>query len=591
MSDTDGLRRVADAEALAEGDPETVRVDGRSIALVRHEGEVYAVDNRCPHMGFPLAEGTVEDGLLTCHWHHARFELSGGDTFDPWADDVLAYPVEVVDGEVYVDVAPDADRDDPERWRDRLDAGLRENLRLVVAKAVLGLDEAGADPAATVARGVRFGTRYRDDGWSSGLTILGCLASVRDRLRPADRRRALYTGLRHVASDCAGEPPRHDQPALGMTDPDPDRLTAWFRENVEVRDRDGAERVIRTAVEACDRDVVETMLFAAATDHVYLDAGHTLDFCNTAAETLDVVGWDPDLAADVCAALVPALVDAERSEELSSWRQPVDLAALLFDAYDDLGLDERAGRRELDAGRSAEPSPWRPPDGFDETLLGDDPHAVVDALRDAVAAGATPAVLADRVCHAAATRVARFGTTNEFGDWNTVHHTFTYANAVRRAARRVGTPALYRGVFDAALNVYLDRFLNSPPAPFPEAGASDDGRDPAALRAALLETFDAEGRVDEAGRLVGAYLDAGGDPAALAETLGEGLLREDAGFHALQSYEAGLREFDAAATDRERRTALVAVARYLAAHFPTRREAEQTFAIAERLRRGDAIHE
>ena len=44
------------------------------------------LDNRCPHMGFPLDQGSVEDGILTCHWHHARFELASGCTFDLWVD-------------------------------------------------------------------------------------------------------------------------------------------------------------------------------------------------------------------------------------------------------------------------------------------------------------------------------------------------------------------------------------------------------------------------------------------------------------------------------------------------------------------------
>src|SRR2546422_10850419 len=39
---------------------------------------VFALDNRCPHMGFPLDRGSVEDGTLTCHWHHARFDLASG---------------------------------------------------------------------------------------------------------------------------------------------------------------------------------------------------------------------------------------------------------------------------------------------------------------------------------------------------------------------------------------------------------------------------------------------------------------------------------------------------------------------------------
>ncbi|PSQ59294.1 ferredoxin [Halobacteriales archaeon SW_7_71_33] len=453
-----------------------------------------------------------------------------------------------------------------------------------------------------MSEGVDFGTRYRDDGWSSGLTILACTGNVLGDLRGTDTRRALYTGLRHVADDCAGEPPRFDQPAFDVADPDPARLTRWFRDNVEVRDRDGAERVLRTLVAECDRETVEAALFAAATDHVYLDVGHTLDFVNKAVETLDRVGWNR--ADDVLASLVPRLTGAERGEELSSWRQPVDLAGLLFDAYRELGIDGPGAGGDTDPttagpahaavhgdGDGNGDEEWTTPADFDETLLGDDPEAIVTALREAVATGATPAALADRVCHAAAVRVAQFGTTNEFNDWNTVHHTFTYANGARQAARRVDLPELYRGVFDAALNVYLDRFLNSPPAPVPGPGDAETDRDPEAVREALLDTFDRDGGENEANRLVGEFFDAGGDPADLRATLGEGLLREDAGFHTLQAVETGFAQFDRADTDHERRVAMTAPARYMAAHFPTRREAEQTYRIAERLDRGESVHE
>jgi nitrite reductase/ring-hydroxylating ferredoxin subunit len=572
------LVRVGTAEEVRSDSPVTAPVDGTAVAVFFHEGEFHAVDNRCPHMGFPLSEGTVEDGILTCHWHHARFELSCGDTFDPFADDVPNYEVERRDGEVFVHAEPQRERDPADHWADRLETGLEENLSLVIAKSVIGLDDAGVSYAVPLARGVEFGTQYREDGWSSGLTILAAMANVVDDLRPEDRKRATYTGLRHVASDCAGEPPRFDQPAFEMDDPAPGRLTDWFRENVEVRDEDGAERVLRTAVRECDRAAVERMLFAAATDHLYLDGGHTLDMLNKGIETLDHLGWD-DHAADVLASLVPRLTGATRSEELSSWRQPVDLAGLLFDAYDD--LDEVVA-----AGTGKE---WTPPEGFDETLLGGDPEAIVDALTGAVEAGASTTELANRVCHAAATRVAQFGTSNEFSDWNTVHHTFTYANAVRQATGRIDATELYRGVFDAAANVYLDRFLNTPPATIPDSGATD--RDPDATREDLLESFDTEGQVDHAADLVGEYLDSGADPAGLKRTLGRGLLREDAGFHTLQALEAGFQQFDLADSAHERRVALVAVGRYLAAHFPTRREANQTFRIAERLNRGEAVHE
>src|ERR1700683_518579 len=56
------------------------------VLVVWHEGRAYALEDRCPHMGFPLHRGTCEAGLLTCHWHHARFDLESGCTLDRWAD-------------------------------------------------------------------------------------------------------------------------------------------------------------------------------------------------------------------------------------------------------------------------------------------------------------------------------------------------------------------------------------------------------------------------------------------------------------------------------------------------------------------------
>src|SRR5262249_28036143 len=74
----------------------------RPILVVHDKGRVFALDNRCPHMGFPLDRGSVEDGALTCHWHHARFDLASGCTFDLWADDVPTCLAEVRDDEVWV---------------------------------------------------------------------------------------------------------------------------------------------------------------------------------------------------------------------------------------------------------------------------------------------------------------------------------------------------------------------------------------------------------------------------------------------------------------------------------------------------------
>ena len=573
---SDHLVPVADRDDLASEGHAVVSAGGHTIALFHHEGEVYAVDNRCPHMGFPLSQGTVDDGLLTCHWHHARFELARGDTLDPWADDVQTFPVEVRGDEVYVDPDPEPDVPPEIHWRDRLVDGMQESIPLVVAKAVINLDALGEGFETPVETAVQFGTTYRAAGWSSGLTILGAMANLYDDLDHDEKRRAMYVGVTQVASDCAGEAPRFPQYELDNSDLPKARLKSWFRETCDLRDSDGAERCIRTAAAVLPPAALVEILLAAATDHLYMNTSHTLDFVNKAVETLDHVGWDQ--APDVAASLVDQVTDATRSEEQSAWRQPVDVARLCFDAHETLP----------DLVAAGEDRTWERPEGFVDTLLDDDPDASVDALQDAIQAGATAEQLTRAVALAATRRVAQFGTSNEFGDWNTVHHTFSYANAAHALAGRTDAIEAYRPVFDGAMSVYLDRFLNTPAAPIPAPGSTD--REPADVRERLLETFDEQGRVNEAGELVSEHFDAGGSVDELKRALGTGLLREDAGFHALQNVEAAFRQCDHAASDAERRLPLIATARYLAAHFPTRREREQTFTIAERLFHGEQLH-
>ena len=124
----------------------------RPILVVKDQDRVYAFDNRCPHMGFPLDRGSVEDGILTCHWHHARFDLASGCTFDLWADDVPTCPVEVRGGEVWVK-AEFGHSEPAAYWRQRLEVGMAHNLGLTIAKAVAGSTCGRRGPARDSAPG------------------------------------------------------------------------------------------------------------------------------------------------------------------------------------------------------------------------------------------------------------------------------------------------------------------------------------------------------------------------------------------------------------------------------------------------------
>ena len=585
---TDAYQRIATVAEVTEVGLHTVQLNGHVVVLVHNEGEIYALDNRCPHMGFPLDRGSVKDGILTCHWHHARFDLCTGGSFDLWADDTPNFPVEVRNDDIYVDVTP---RHDPvEHQRKRLAVGLERSLSLVVAKAAITLVDEADDTLTPFAAGLDFGTRYRMEGWGQGLTMLTCFQNLLPSLGREDRARALAHGLAAVATDSAGSSPRFPVTPLPDGSPDLTTLKKWFRRFILVRDAEGAERCIVTALQAgAGPQQMADILFSAATDFRYIDIGHPLDFTNKAFEALDIVGWEQ--AEAVLTSLVPGYASARRMEESNAWRNPIDLIDLLRD-----------GRAQvLDALSTGRPQRgrWAGRAGLVPVLLSDDPHGIVDALLAALRAGASEVELAAAVTYAAALRIARFHTSNEFGDWDTAQHTFTFANAVHQGMRRLEgyeSPddylLLLRGVFDAAMSIYLDRFLNIPAARLPAAAGTNGTAPPLP---ALADLLDQQQQVNAAGNAVGGYLFQGGDAAALRAELGALLLREDRDFHTIQCVEAAFRQHDLLSVEpdsqEEAVLALVAAARYLGAHAPTMRAQGQTFGIARRLHRNEKLFE
>jgi nitrite reductase/ring-hydroxylating ferredoxin subunit len=559
----------------------------RPILVVYDRGRVSALDNRCPHMGFPLERGSVEDGILTCHWHHARFDLESGCTFDPWADDVPICPVQVHDGEVWVKTTF-GHADPAAHWRERLSNGLAHDISLVIAKAVLGQLAADVPQPEIVRQLALFGAQNRD-GWGVGLTILTALANLLPMLPEEEAYLALFHGARRVAADCDGEAPRRERAPLESR-PEPAVLRRWLWRWTKVRHREAAERTLLTAIAAgATPSMLADALLAAATERAFADDGHSLDFINKAFECLDLVGWEH--AAALLPTVVGQMVAARGAEESTSWRQPVDLIALCDEAATQLP--------DLFAGRDGAPR-WSDHTALAQELLGDDPLIIFDALKAAILAGATPLDLGRSLAYGAALRVARFGNANEHADWETAHHVFTYANALDQMLKRIGTTdsdsqaTAMRGVLHGAMALYLTRYLNVPPARIPgEDGEQLDDlpTDPEAICAALLDAFDRQRQVDQAARLVARHFKLGHPAERLIGALALAVLREDAGFHAYQMLEAGVRQFAVWGGADEGRNILIAVARYLAAHSPTERAALQTADIARRLMRGGELHQ
>ncbi len=279
-----------------------------AVAVFLHEGRVYALDNRCPHMGFPLSRGSCSEGIVICYWHYARFDLASGGTFDPFADDVRTYPVEVREGQVWVDLRGAADTPqqraaERQRWMKRLDDGLEQSIPLVQSKAVLQLLDLGTPVPEIVERAarypLRFGSRRNARGWGDGLTILTAMANIMEDVGQEERSLALYHGIRRAVEDTSARVERVQlDPLPGPAGAERgaipvERLKAWFRQFIEVRHQDAAERALRTAIAAGATPAqLADMLGAAATDHYYRDFSHVMDTVAKQCELLDLIGWE-----------------------------------------------------------------------------------------------------------------------------------------------------------------------------------------------------------------------------------------------------------------------------------------------------------
>ncbi|MGA7395790.1 MAG: Rieske 2Fe-2S domain-containing protein [Terrimicrobiaceae bacterium] len=557
----------------------TVHGADRSVLLCWHEGQVFALDNRCPHMGFPLSKGSLDRGLLTCPWHHARFDLRSGCTFDLWADDTPMFEVCVEGDDIWVSKVP-VQRADAVFHSARLRRGLEENIGLVQAKSIVALLSEGEGAKNVLREIAKFGARHHRV-WGDGMTMLSLVARLRPCLGETTLVYALAAAARTVSENCAGQPMRHSPGRLNGEGYDQERLSEWMFHWAKVRHDEAAERTLLTAL-GCGltREGLNRIVFGPIQERIYADRGHALDLSNKAFELLEFIGWE--YATEVLPLIVEHLTQSRSEEEQGTWRAPIDLVELIQSAEEALRQNPPRTRE----GVVCEPD-------FYSQVLGEHPQAIIRAVAEAVNHGAPPVEVARHLTLAAAWRLARFPQSNAIEDWFAPVHTFSFCNALHRVLARGETGSeLVCGLFHAAMSIYVDRFLNIPAAQLPSEQpletlpiAADE------LRETILSALDQRKEWSEVPRLVLRYLRLGHPEPQLIDTLTFATVREDLDFHTLQVLEAAFtqaEEWPPASAERE--LLYAAVCRHLAAHCPTRRSSSQSVAVALRLQKGEEVY-
>ncbi|MBV8097840.1 MAG: Rieske 2Fe-2S domain-containing protein [Verrucomicrobia bacterium] len=563
----------------------------RPVLLCWSEGRPFALDNRCPHMGFPLSKGTLESGVLTCHWHHAQFDLQSGCTFDLFADDVPAFEVRIEGDDVFVSKRP-KDRIDVGYHSRRLFWGLEQNVGLIQAKGIIALLTEGERANSVIRRIARFGARNHRV-WEDGLTTVSIVARLAPHLSHTTLIYALAKGARRVAENCEGQPARHSAGGLNRERFEEERLSAWLSHWSRIRHDEGAERTLLAALDSqLPQTALNRIVFAAVQDRIYADGGHALDHSNKAFELLDAIGWDE--ASRILPLLVSHLTRSRSEEEGGAWRVPLDLIPLIREAEDQVRNQPRSAQKKdppSPAGAGLRRDRLLPP--LYNELLGTDPKAILELIVSALAEGVTPASIARELSMAAAARLAHFPESNDVDDWFGPVHTFSFCNALYQVlSRGEVNPEIERGLLHGAMSIYVDRFLNIPSAKLPDSAALESLPSAAgALLSGILETLDQKKGWSAVANLVVRYLRLGHPESALIDTLTFATVREDLDFHKLQVLEAAVTQAELWPLDSpERELLYVGASRHLAAYCPTRRSSSQSVGVALRLHRGEAIH-
>jgi len=400
---------ASEAELIDKGRM-VVKIAGKQIALFHGPKGVFACNNRCPHEGYPLAEGTLTEGcVLTCNWHNWKFHLETGDTL-VGGDRLRRYPVTVEGGRVLVDVA-----DPPQaETRSRALASLKEAFPRHeydrMAREIARLENAGGSAEQAIAAAV---------GWSYELLEYGTThayaaapdwlaLAAHDARNEADRLAAAVEIAGHMAWDTMRQT-TYPYP----TDPvaySPDGLVAA----IEAEDETTAAGRVRDAyAKGLTYADLEHPLATAALAH-YADFGHAAIYVLKTGQLIERLGAASALPLTL--ALVRSLVFATREDLIPEFRH----YAAALRAFDGTG------------GRTPEAADFRGASinrAMDLVVEGSaDPGALFDALLGANA---------DAMLHFDLARQDRteIPVSQNVG-WLDFTHTLTFANAAHHLCGR-----------------------------------------------------------------------------------------------------------------------------------------------------------
>ena len=388
--------------------------DGKQVLVILRDGEAFACNNRCPHEGYPLAEGTITgDGpgtcTLTCNWHNWKFDLTSGEAV-VGGDAVRLYPVRIEDGELLIDLSDPTPGQRLPKILENLDEACDDYDYGRIARELARYKKDGGDLKDVLAHAViRAHARFEygmGHPFAAAADWMTLARQVQDD--PAKHLITFLEPTAHIAWDTRREP---DYPFT-------DEVIPWnegaFVAAVEDENENKAAALIRGAGQAgLTYTDIEPALARAALAH-YQGFGHATIYVLKVGELVEALGERIMIPATL--ALMRELVYARREDLIPEFRN-------YHDALEDW------------PGTGDTPVDWQDFKGL----------SVRQALSRVTETSSDPLALYDALLAANAWNFLHFdlkfqqhtGTNISHNvDWLDFTHAITFANSVRELCMR-----------------------------------------------------------------------------------------------------------------------------------------------------------
>jgi len=387
-----------------------VRVAGKQIAVFVTPDGIRACDNRCPHEGYPLSEGSLSpDCVLTCNWHNWKFDLDSGENLYG-GDKLRIYPTEIRGNDIWVDISEQPFRQRYAETVDSLHDAFDDYSYDRIARETARLIRIGADPLDVLRLAIDWSWQRMEFGWTHAYAGMADWLLLYDE-HPGDAESqlvCLVESVAHVAFDVLRE---REYPFTSESIPFDAHK---FADDIEAENEDAAVSGIRGGI----RDGLgfadfEASLTRAALSH-YNDFGHALIYLTKAARLIECLG--ETIMEPLLLSLVREMIFASREDRIPEFR-----------AYGELLEKWGQGKRKPD------PATWRRK-GIKQSLQatlacsGRPPQDIYRALLLANAIN----LLGFDIAQQDKIRVPVSGNVG----WLDFTHGLTFANAVRQQCSR-----------------------------------------------------------------------------------------------------------------------------------------------------------